>query len=269
MNDKAVKTELEQNNTKPEQIDTEPEQSKPEPEQSNTETEQGDTEQSDDGTEQINNELERIKIEPEKTETELKPINTEKKKGKRGLTSARIEIELRRRELAAEVRGSIYRAIRTLIVFAAAAVLLATVMFPTVQVQRGSMSPTLRDGEQIILLTLGSIRRGDIIAFHLGNQTLLKRVIATAGESVSIKEDGSVYVDGELLDEPYLKKPSFGDCDIQLPFQIPDKQFFVMGDNREASMDSRLVDFGTVHRDGIIGKTIVRIWPLERIGLVK
>jgi signal peptidase I len=198
-------------------------------------------------------------------------IKTELESGRNGigLTSEQIEIEIKRRELAVEVRSSIVKAFRTLIVFAAAAVLLATLLFPTVQVQRGSMSPTLRDGEQIILLTVGSIRRGDIIAFHLGNQTLLKRVIATSGESVSIDEDGSVYVNGALLDEPYLKSTSFGDCDIQFPIQIPDKQFFVMGDNRAASMDSRLVDFGTVHRDGIIGKTIIRIWPLDRIGLVK
>ncbi|MCL2151542.1 MAG: signal peptidase I [Oscillospiraceae bacterium] len=186
-----------------------------------------------------------------------------------GLTSEQIEVELRRRELAAEVRGSIFKAIRTLVVFAAAAVLLVTLLFPTVQVQRGSMSPTLRDGEQIVLFALGSVRRGDIIAFHLGNQTLLKRVIATAGEFVDIDRDGSVYVDGTLLDEPYLENTSFGDCDLEFPIQVPDKQFFVMGDNRAASMDSRLLDFGTVHGDGIIGKTIIRIWPLDRVGLVK
>jgi len=189
--------------------------------------------------------------------------------GPGGLTSDQIERELRRRELAKEVRGSIAKAVKTLIVFAAAAVLLATLLFPTVQVLRGSMSPTLRDGEQIILIKIGRIKRGDIIAFHLGNQTLLKRVIATAGESVNINADGSVYVNGTLLEEPYLQTKTLGDCDIQLPIQVPDKQFFVMGDNRAASMDSRLVEFGTIHQDEIIGKTIIRIWPLDRIGLVK
>jgi len=181
-----------------------------------------------------------------------------------------IEREIRRRELAKEVRVSIVNAIKALIVFAAAAVLLVTLLFPTVQVQRGSMSPTLRDGEQIILLTIGKINRGDIIAFRNGSQTLLKRVIATSGETVIISADGSVYIDGAMLDEPYLKnEKSLKDCDIEFPIQIPDKQFFVMGDNRAASADSRLADIGTIHKDEVIGKTIIRIWPFDRIGPVK
>ena len=183
-------------------------------------------------------------------------------------SSEQIDREIRRRELSAEVRKSLFIALRTLIVFAAVAVLLATLLFPTVQVQRGSMSPTLRDSEYLILITAGKINRGDIIAFHLGNQTLLKRVIGTAGESVNIEADGTVYIDGELLNEPYLQSGSFGECDIRLPFQVQDNQFFVMGDNRAASMDSRLVDFGTVRKEDIIGKTLIRIWPLDRIGLV-
>jgi len=196
-------------------------------------------------------------------------MEKENKQGKNQPSSDQIERELRRRELSTEVRVAIIKAIRTLIVFAAAAVLLVTLLFPTIQVQRGSMTPTLRDGEQIILTKVGGIGRGDIVAFHLGNQTLLKRVIATAGESVIIDTNGAVYVDGELLDEPYLRDRSIGECDIDFPYQVPDKQFFVMGDNRAASMDSRLSDIGTVHRDVIIGKTIIRIWPLSRIGLVK
>jgi len=191
------------------------------------------------------------------------------RRGTSGLTSDQIERELRRRELATEVRGSIFKAIKTLLVFAAVAVLLATLLFPTIQVLRGSMSPTLRDGEQIILITIGGIKRGDIIAFHLGNQTLLKRVVATAGQTVNISADGTVYIDGTLLEEPYLTNKTLGDCDISFPYQVPDKHFFVMGDNRAASMDSRLIEFGTVHRDAIVGKTIIRIWPLDRIGLVK
>ena len=182
--------------------------------------------------------------------------------------SEQINREIRRRELTVEVRKAVIKAFRTLIVFAAAAVLLATLLFPTVQVQRGSMSPTLRDGEYLILITVGKIKKGDIVAFHLGNQTLLKRVIAAPGESVNIEADGEVYVNGELLDEPYLQNHSFGECDIEFPFQVQDNQFFVMGDNRAASMDSRLSDFGTAHRDVIIGKTILRIWPPARIGLV-
>jgi len=183
-------------------------------------------------------------------------------------TSKQIERELRRRELAAEVRGSIYKAVRTLIVFAAVAVLLATLLFPTIQVHRGSMVPTLRDGEQLILFTIGSVKRGDVIAFHLGNQTLIKRVVATSGEMINIDESGAVYINGELLAEPYIEARSLGDCDLVFPYQVPDNQYFVMGDNRIVSLDSRLSDFGTIHRDEIIGKPILRIWPLSRISFL-
>jgi signal peptidase I len=187
---------------------------------------------------------------------------------KKNPSSEQIERELKRRELSSEVNKALFRAVETLVIFAAVAALLAVLLFPTVQVQRGSMSPTLRDGEQIILITVGKIRRGDIIAFHLGNQTLLKRVVATASEAVTVETDGEVYINGELLDEPYLQIQSFGECDLDFPFFVPDKQYFVMGDNRAASMDSRLTEVGTIHRDDIIGKTILRIWPLNRIGLV-
>lgn len=196
-------------------------------------------------------------------------MKSEDEKSNERPSSEQIDREIRRRELSAEVRKSLFIAFRTLIVFAAVAVLLATLLFPTVQVQRGSMSPTLRDSEYLILITAGRIKRGDIIAFHLGNQTLLKRVIATAGETVNIEADGAVYVDRELLIEPYLRNKSFGECDIRLPYEVQDNQYFVMGDNRAASMDSRLVDFGAVRKENIIGKTLIRIWPLNRIGLVK
>jgi len=195
-------------------------------------------------------------------------MKTEHEQTREHPTSEQIERELRRRELAAEVRGSIYKAVKSLIVFAAAAVLLATLLFPAVQVQRGSMSPTLRDGEQLILITVGRINKGDIVAFHLGNQTLIKRVIATAGETVDIDANGAVYVDGVRIYEPYVNGISLGECDITLPFQVPDNQFFVMGDNRAVSLDSRSSDFGTIHRDEIVGKTILRVWPLTRIGLI-
>ena len=184
-------------------------------------------------------------------------------------TSAQLEMELRRRELTLEARKAIFKAVKTLIVFAAAAVLVVTLLFPTIQVQRGSMSPTLRDGEQLILITVGRISRGDIIAFHLGNQTMVKRVIATAGQWVDIDEVGNVYIDGTMLAEPYLSGQLVGERDIELPLQVPDNQFFVMGDNRAISMDSRSRDFGMIHRDEIIGKSIFRIWPLTAIGFVK
>ena len=182
-------------------------------------------------------------------------------------TSEQIEAGIKRKEQSKESRGAVFKALRTLVVFAAISILVATMLFPTVQVHRGNMAPTLRDGEQLILITVGNINRGDIVAFHLGNQTMLKRVIATSGEVVDISADGAVYIDGKLLDEPYLSQKSRSVCDIELPLQVPDNHFFVMGDNRAISLDSRTSDFGTIHRDGIIGKTIIRIWPPDRISV--
>jgi len=184
-------------------------------------------------------------------------------------TSEQIERELRRRELAVEARKVVYKALRSLIVFAAVAVLVVTLLFPTIQVRRGSMTPTLRDGEQIILITLSNISRGDVVAFHLGNQTMVKRIIATAGEWVDIDDSGAVYINGEQLAEPYLTEKSPGIYDLEFPLQVPDNQFFVMGDSRAVSLDSRLAEFGMVHREDIIGEAILRIWPISRFGIVK
>jgi len=183
-------------------------------------------------------------------------------------TSEQFERELRRRELTTEALKSIFKAVKTLIVFAAVAVLLATLLFPTMQVQRGSMAPTLRDGEQLILITVGKIDRGDVVAFHLGRQTMVKRVIAVSGEWVDINEDGYVLVDGVILEEPYLYAHGTSRHNVELPYQVPDNSFFVMGDNRAISIDSRSNDFGTIHKDEIIGRAIFRIWPLSKIGPV-
>ena len=159
-------------------------------------------------------------------------------------------------------------AAKAFVVFAAAAILVANLFFPTIQVQRGSMASTLYDGERIILTTIGEAGRGDIIAFNQASQAMVKRVIAVAGQWVNIDEHGTVYVDGVMINEPYLTARSIGICDIELPFQVPDNHLFVMGDNRSVSIDSRLREFGTVHRDEVIGRAIFRIWPLYRIGLV-
>jgi len=182
--------------------------------------------------------------------------------------SRQIKRVIRRREIASEVRITIYKAIRTLIVIAAVIVLLATLFFPTVAVRRGTMIPTLLDGERIVFTTIGSIGNGDIIAFNLGNRTMVKRVIAVPGQRVEIDEHGVVYVDREPIEELYVTNLALGICDITMPMQVPDNQYFVMGDNRAISIDSRTMEFGTVHKDEIIGKAVFKIWPLNRIGLV-
>ena len=184
-------------------------------------------------------------------------------------TMAQLEREIRRMEMASEYRKAVYGVIKTLMVFAAAAVLLSTLWLPVFTVQQGSMMPTLRDGEMMIFVTTGSIKSGDIVAFHHNNQILMKRVIANSGEWVDISQDGVVSIDNEVIDEPYVNEYSKGVCNIDLPVSVPDRQFFVMGDNRITSLDSRTAEVGMVHRDQIVGKALIRIWPPTRFGFVQ
>jgi len=175
-----------------------------------------------------------------------------------------IESEIDRIKTAGALRTAALKAMSTLIVFAAAAVLISTLLINVISVQQNSMSPTIQDGDTLIFIKGGNVNRGDIIAFHHNNQVLIKRVIAAAGELVDIDRDGIVSVNGERLTESYLNMNSRGECTIDFPFHVPENQFFVMGDNRAASLDSRLSVIGTIHKDRIVGKAVGRIWPLQK-----
>jgi len=152
-------------------------------------------------------------------------------------------------------------------VIAAASVLISTLLISVLRVNRSSMAPTFFDGEIIIALRHVAINRGDVIVFFYNNKLLVKRVIATVGDWVYIDENGVVYVNDEALYEPYVREKSFGVCDIELPFQVPDKSFFVMGDQRATSLDSRLSSIGPVERGLVEGRVVLRIWPLTRFKL--
>jgi len=171
-------------------------------------------------------------------------------------------------ERSRETKNAIKTALGLLLVFAAAAVLVATLWLPIYQVQQRSMEPTLREGDLLVFMTTGEIRRGDIVAFHYNNQIMIKRVIAVGGEWVDITPEGLVIIDGVPLDEPYLSDPAFGECGIELPYQVPVRRYFVMGDNRFASLDSRTVTIGAVSSEQISGKALIRIWPIPRFGTV-
>lgn len=181
--------------------------------------------------------------------------------------------ELLEKELARETYknsyGKIIRStVFSLIVVAAAAVLIAMLVFPVLQISGTSMTDTLYDGDIVVAVNDSNYKVGDIIAFYYNNNILVKRVIATSGDWVDIDDDGNVYVNGSLLEEDYLTGKAFGECNIKLPYQVPDNRCFVMGDHRATSIDSRNTAVGCISDDAVVGKLKFRIWPLSRIGSV-
>ena len=181
-------------------------------------------------------------------------------------TVEQIEQEIYRIETGKEVRKIVSGTLKTIIVIAAAAVLLTNLLISTLIVNnRTSMKPIFQTGDAIIAVRWISVKPGDVIAFYYNNQIMLKRVIAKAGDYVNIDQDGTVYVNDEALDEPYVTDKGLGDCDINLPYQVPDGSVFVMGDDRNSSSDSRLKEIGAVSKDQLVGKVLLRIWPLSRI----
>lgn len=157
----------------------------------------------------------------------------------------------------------------SLVVVAAASVLIAMLLLPVLQISGTSMTESLQDKDIVVALNSSKYQTGDIIAFYYNNNILVKRVIAASGDWVNIDKDGNVYVNEELLDEPYISEKALGDCNITLPYQVPDERCFVMGDHRATSIDSRNTAVGCVSNDMVIGKILFRVWPLSGLGIVK
>ena len=157
----------------------------------------------------------------------------------------------------------------TLVVVAAAAVLVATIWMPVLQIYGSSMTPTLNEGEIVVSVKGSDFEPGDLVAFYLGNKILVKRCIAGPGQWVDINENGDVFVDGELLDEPYLTEKALGECDQSFPYQVPESRFFCMGDHRATSVDSRHSAVGCVAEEQIVGKIVFRVWPLSGFGTLQ
>ena len=170
-------------------------------------------------------------------------------------------------------RGTYYRqalrgTISVLLVVAAVAVLITTLFLPILQISGDSMSPTLEHDEIVVLLKTKKFERGDLIGFYYQGKILLKRVIALPEDEVAIDADGNVYVNGELLEEPYVTEKGLGDCDLEFPYKVPGTSYFVLGDRRSNSVDSRNSVVGAISRDDIIGKVFIRVWPLPEFGFV-
>ena len=170
-----------------------------------------------------------------------------------------------RRDFSRVMINTIY----SLVVVAAVAVLVAVLLLPILRIYGHSMNDTLDEGDIVVSLKGSDFKTGDIIAFYYNNKILIKRVIGKAGDWVDIDQDGNVYVNGEMVEEPYLEEKAFGECNIELPYQVPESKVFVMGDNRSVSVDSRNTAVGCVAEEQIVGKVVYRLWPLKDFGNLK
>ena len=182
---------------------------------------------------------------------------------------AQLEAELKRGQYRHRYNTVLKSTVFTLITVAAVAVLVATLLLPVLQIYGSSMTPSLEEGEVVVSIKGSKYEPGDVVAFYYNNKILVKRVIASAGDWVNIDEDGNVYVNGEPLDEPYLAEKALGDCNIELPYQVPDERVFVMGDHRSTSVDSRNTAVGCVAEEQIVGTIVFRVWPLDRFGAIE
>ena len=184
-------------------------------------------------------------------------------------TREQLERELERAKYKRRFARTISSTLYTLITVAAVAVLVAVLLLPVLQIYGSSMSPTLREGDIVLSVKGSEFETGDVVAFYYNNKILVKRVIAQAGEWVDIDEDGNVYVNNVRIEEPYVYDKALGDCNIELPYQVPESRIFVMGDHRSVSVDSRNTAVGCVAEEQIVGKIICRVWPIGEFGRVE
>ena len=185
------------------------------------------------------------------------------------ITIDEIKQELKKEKFKSRYVKVLMSTVYTLIIVASVAALIATLIMPVLQISGTSMEPTLKEGEIVLALKTKNIEAGDVIAFYYGNKILVKRVIATSGQWVKITDEGDVYVDGKLVNEPYVKEKSLGQADVKFPIQVSEGSYFILGDDRETSIDSRAEVIGSISQEDIIGKVLIKAWPIKQIGVVK
>lgn len=183
-------------------------------------------------------------------------------------SAEQIEAEILRVKYNRKYKQVLKSTMYSLIVVAAVAVLIATLVLPVLQISGSSMEPTLNDEEIVVLLKTVNMKKDDLCCFSYQNKLLIKRVIGLPGDKINIDKNGNVYVNDELLDEPYVTGKALGECDISFPCYVTDNHYFVLGDQRSTSIDSRSSVIGLVSEDFIVGKIFFRIWPMEGLGIV-
>lgn len=183
-------------------------------------------------------------------------------------TTEEVKAERERLEYRSRYGRVLRSTIYALLVVAAAAVLLATLLLPVLQVSGDSMNPTLEDKDILVLVKGENMETGDLCAFYWQNKLLIKRIIGAPGDVITLDENGVVTVNGKTLDEPYVDELALGECDIRFPYQVPENRYFVLGDHRAVSIDSRSSVIGCVEKSQILGRVFLRVWPLDRLALV-
>lgn len=184
-------------------------------------------------------------------------------------TAEQVENAISRAKYTAKYKKVLKSTLSSLIVVAAIAVLIATLALPVLQIQGSSMEPTLNDEEIVVLIKTSNLKRGQLCCFSYQNKLLIKRIVGIPGDTININEEGYVYINGELLDEPYILDRALGECDIDFPFHVTESHYFILGDNRSTSIDSRSSVVGLVSEEQIVGKIFFRIWPFEKMGSIE
>lgn len=184
-------------------------------------------------------------------------------------TVQQLEAELKREKYRGRYWKMLRGTVAVLVVVAATAVLISNLLLPILRIYGSSMTPTLVNGNIVAAVRSGTYQRGDIIAFYYNNKILVKRVVGMPGEWVDMDDSGNVTIDGEPLEEPYLTEKALGECDIELPYQVPEGRYFVMGDHRSVSSDSRSSQVGCVSEEQIVGKLLFRLWPFNEFGPIE
>ncbi|MBE6626427.1 MAG: signal peptidase I [Ruminococcaceae bacterium] len=184
------------------------------------------------------------------------------------LSADLIEEELKRERNKIRFRRIIKNTLYTLVVVAAIAVLITTLVLPVLQIAGTSMEPTLNNGDIVVLVKTSKLERGDLCGFSYSNKILIKRVVGLPGDEIVIDNDGYVYINGYLLEEPYISDRGLGECDIEFPFTVPENTYFLMGDHRSTSIDSRSTVIGCIPTEQIVGKLFFRVWPLNGFAIL-